>query len=340
MLENFFKHHRIFFFILLFSFLSCSEKSCFSKVDFSGVNVAPVQIQRFDRDFFAVDTDNVASSLAVLREKYGRFVDLYIKQILGNPFSNDEEVVRQFLTHPVYREFYSDCEKEYADVSDLETGFTAAFKGVKYYFPDIHIPDVYTHVSGFGDIIVVDDSLISISLDYYLGAEYKNYEYVDGIHNYMLPNMRREKIVSDAVFWWLTTEFPDNIDAPRLFDNMIYYGKIMYLTELVLPDEKEEKLMGYSRQQWNWCRANESKMWNYMVENRHIFSTEILVTAKYINPAPFTSYFPDESPGRTGIWIGWQIIRSYMNKNKDVTLHELMSNFNSQDILEKSGYRP
>jgi gliding motility-associated lipoprotein GldB len=339
MSAHFFKHHRFFFFTLLFLLFSCSEKNRFSKVDLSGVTVAPVQIQRFDRDFFAINTDSVASSLAVLQEKYGRFLDLYISQIIGNP-SSEEETVRRFLTHPVYREFYSDCETKYADVSDLEAGFTAAFKGVKYYFPDIPIPDVYTHVSGFGDIIVVDEGLISVSLDYYLGADYKNYEYVDGIHSYMLPNMRREKIVSDAVFWWLTTEFSDNIDAPKLLDNMMYYGKIMYLTELFLPDEKEENLIGYSRQQWNWCRANESKMWNYMIENRHIFSTEVLLTAKYINPAPFTSYFTEESPGRTGIWIGWQIIRSYMNKNKDVTLHELMNNFNAQDILEKSGYRP
>ena len=340
MLARFLKHCRIFFFILLFSFFSCSEKNNrFSKVDLSDITVSTVQIQRFDRDFFAIDTNNAASSLAVLREKYGRFLNLYISQIIGNP-SSEEETVRQFLTHPVYREFYTDCEAEYADVSDLEGGFTAAFKGVKYYFPDIPLPKVYTHVSGFGDIIVVDEGLISVSLDYYLGADYKNYEYVDGIHNYMLPNMHRGKIVSDAVFWWLTTEFSDNIDVPKLLDNMIYYGKIMYLTELFLPDEKEENLIGYSRQQWNWCRANESKMWNYMIENRHIFSSEMLLTAKYINPAPFTAYFPEESPGRTGTWIGWQIVRSYMDKNKNVTLSELMSNFNAQDILEKSGYRP
>jgi len=65
-----------------------------------------------------------------------------------------------------------------------------------------------------------------------------------------------------------------------------------------------------------------------------------LLTAKYINPAPFTSYFPEESPGRTGIWLGWQIIRSYMDKNQDITLPQLMDNFDVQGILEKSGYRP
>ena len=329
-----------FFFVLLCLFSSCGKKNRFSEVDLSHSTVAQVQIQRFDKDFFAVDTNNIASSMVALREKYGNFVDLYTKQIIGNPMMDENELVYQFLTHPAYREFYSDVQKKYAGVSDLEAGFTTAFKYANYYFPTIVIPKVYTHVSGFGDIIVVDEELISISLDYYLGADYKNYEYVEGIYSYMIPNFRREKIVPDAVFWWLTTEFPDEIDAPRLLDNMIYYGKIMYLTEVFLPNEKEENLMGYTRQQWNWSKANESKMWNYIVENKHLFSSEILLIAKYINPAPFTSYFPEESPGQAGKWIGWQIVRAYMDKNKEVTLPELMSNLNAQDILERSGYRP
>ena len=328
----------IFFFILLFSFFSCSRKNRFSEVDLNNISVSPVQIQRFDKDFAAIDTNNVASSLAILREKYGSFVDLYVRRIIGNPLLSEEEIVRQIFADPIIRDFYSAAEEKYTDVSDLEAELTNAFKYVKYYFPDIIIPKVYTHISGLQDNIVVAQDLMSISLDYYLGTDYEIYESV--AYGYMIPNFRREKIVSDAIFWWLTTEFPDYIDAPKLLDNMIYYGKIMYLTETFLPNEKEEDLMGYSRQQWKWSKANEAKMWNYIIEHKHIFSTDMMLTAKYINPAPFTSYFPDESPGRTGIWLGWQIVRSYMDKNKDVTLPELMNNFNAQDILEKSGYRP
>ncbi len=326
--------------ILLALFSSCGKKNRFSDVDLSNSPVSDVKIQRFDRDFFAVDTNNVASSLAVLREKYGSFVDLYTKRIIGNPQSKENDLVYQFLTHTAYREFYSDCQAKYTNVADLEANFTTAFKYAKYYFPAIAIPNIYTHVSGFGDVIVVDEGLVSVSLDYYLGADYKNYEHVDGIYSYMIPNFRRDKIVPDVVFWWLTTEFPDNIEIPRLLENMIYYGKIMYLTEVFLPNDKEENLMGYTREQWNWCKANESKIWNYIVESKHLFSSEILLTAKYINPAPFTSFFPEESPGRIGIWVGWQIVRAYMDKNKSTTLPELMNNFNAQDILEKSGYKP
>ena len=332
------KFAGIFFFILLCAVFSCTQKNRFSEIDLSNTPVSPVQIQRFDKDFFAVDTSNIAPSLAVLREKYGSFPDLYIRRIIGNPLLSEEEIVRQIFADPILRDLYSGCEAKYTDVSDLEAELTTAFKYVKYYFPEIIIPKVYAHISGLQDNIVVAEDLMSISLEYYLGADCKIYEQV--AYSYMVPNFRREKIVSDAIFWWLTTEFPDYIDAPRLLDDMIYFGKIMYLTETFLPNEKEEDLMGYSPQQWKWCKANEAKMWNYIIEQKHLFSTEKMLATKYIDPAPFTSFFPDESPGRTGIWIGWQIVRSYMNKNKDVTLPGLMNNFNAQDILEKSGYRP
>ncbi|PKP02856.1 MAG: gliding motility lipoprotein GldB, partial [Bacteroidetes bacterium HGW-Bacteroidetes-9] len=53
----------------------------------------------------------------------------------------------------------------------------------------------------------------------------------------------------------------------------------------------------------------------------------------------FTASFSQESPSRTGAWLGWQIVKSYM-KNNDSMIAGLMANANSQEILEKSGYKP
>ena len=49
---------------------------------------------------------------------------------------------------------------------------------------------------------------------------------------------------------------------------------------------------------------------------------------------------PQESPGRIGNWVGWKIVKKYMNKHSNVSLHELMSEKNAQQILSKSGYKP
>jgi hypothetical protein len=40
------------------------------------------------------------------------------------------------------------------------------------------------------------------------------------------------------------------------------------------------------------------------------------------------------------MWVGWQIIKSYMKNNKDATLEKLMAEPDAQRILSKSKYRP
>jgi uncharacterized protein YjaZ len=57
--------------------------------------------------------------------------------------------------------------------------------------------------------------------------------------------------------------------------------------------------------------------------------------------APFSKFYIDidkESPGRIGVWLGWQIVRSYMNNN-EVTLQQLLQT-NAEEIFNKSKYKP
>ncbi|MNL23930.1 hypothetical protein D3C87_1453440 [compost metagenome] len=60
-----------------------------------------------------------------------------------------------------------------------------------------------------------------------------------------------------------------------------------------------------------------------------------------MTPAPFSKFYleiDNDSPGRVGAWIGWQMVRSYM-KNNNVTLPELLKTDN-KEIFEKSKYKP
>ncbi len=151
--------------------------------------------------------------------------------------------------------------------------------------------------------------------------------------------MTPEKVPSDYIMGWLMSEFPFNLNSEVLLDNMLYRGKILYLLETFMPGEKEETLMAYTPEQLKWLYENERNMWVFLAENKHIFSSDRMNTAKYINASPSTAYFPG-SPGRAGIWLGWQIIRSYMENNKEIGLRELMQETDYKKILEKSRYRP
>lgn len=320
---------------------SCGKKNRYAEIDTSKSTVEPIKIERFDRDFFQMDTTRIDSSLALLKPKYGQFSDLYLKGIIGaSPLYPEGKIVHDFLTHPAYRELYGDCETEYKDMSQEEQELTEAFKRLNTLFPNIQVPKVYTIFSGFGNFIVVDEGILAVSLEYYLGKDYKNYKYVDGIYDYLIPNLRRERLTTDAITGWVESEFTLKEETPTLLANIILQGKLLYLNEALFPDKSQLDLMGYSKDQWDWCEANEAQMWGYLTENRHLFSTDQILIAKYTTPAPFTSYFPQDSPGRAGNWIGWQIVRSYMEKNANVTIQQLMENNDAQEILENSGYRP
>jgi len=81
-------------------------------------------------------------------------------------------------------------------------------------------------------------------------------------------------------------------------------------------------------------------MWNYLVENKLLFSTKQMDIVRYITDGPTTTVFPQESPARTGVWLGRQIIRSYMRHNPGVSLPQLMANNDYQQILNASVYTP
>jgi hypothetical protein len=81
-------------------------------------------------------------------------------------------------------------------------------------------------------------------------------------------------------------------------------------------------------------------MWEYLVEHDLLFSTDQMIIKKLTENAPFTTYFTNESPGRAANWIGYRIIESYMQRNSDRALSDLMSMSDLSRLLEFSAYSP
>jgi uncharacterized protein YjaZ len=81
-------------------------------------------------------------------------------------------------------------------------------------------------------------------------------------------------------------------------------------------------------------------MWTYLAEHKQLYSTDRMSIKRYIDDGPYTASFSEGSPARTGIWLGWQIVRSYMKQNPEVKLADLLNNNNFQSILNQSGYQP
>ena len=328
---------------------ACTKKNRF-EIDTSALSLT-IQINRFDRDFFALDTTDVLAGVPALQEKYPEFFPFYTEHILniGTPDSADFDIyIRKFLTTPHIREAYEESRRQFADVSDIEEKLTTAFQYLQHYFPELLVPQIYMHISGFNSLIIVAPDFMSASVDNYLGEDYLAYSLME-FYGYQRVNMRREKVAPDLVRGWISTEFMPEQPLDILLGNIIHWGRLMFLLETIMPSVKENVLMGYSAEQLAWVRKNEKAIWATFLDGgaqreRLLFSNSRMDIIRYINPAPFSLGMPEtdemQTPGQIGIWIGWQIVRQYIDKNPDVTLPQLMAETNFQKILEGSKYRP
>jgi len=115
----------------------------------------------------------------------------------------------------------------------------------------------------------------------------------------------------------------------------------MYLLDSYLPLVSDAVKIGYSEEKLNWAKASEEDVWRYFIEKDILYSTESKLNQRFIDLAPFSKFylsFDNESPGRMGVYIGWQIVRAFM-RNNDVSLQALMQ-MNEEEIFKKSKYKP
>jgi len=324
---------------IIILFVSCNNSNRF-KID-TTKNRVEVKIHRFDKDLLTIDTTNMESGLKALYAKYPDFLPVFTSNILDTVAADTAAVHKlfhQFLTDKTFVPVNKKTLQTFGDVSDIEKQVSDAYTYIHFYFPEVKLPEIYFYASGFNRPIMMNDKFIALGTDLYLGKDYPAYK--DFTYEYMLNNMRRECVATDLVSTTLFRMFVMNSSEYRLLDNMLFRGKVMYLLSVFMPNEKPENLMSYTPEQWEWSKKYEKEIWTAIIDQKHLFSTDVLLIRKYMNEAPFTSPISQESPGRLGTWIGWQIVKSYMNKNPKVNLKNLMDENNYQKMLEESGYKP
>jgi hypothetical protein len=331
-------------YILLIHFLSLliswGCKPDRPKVPVSNINIE-VEIQRFERDLFSMNIDSIEQAIPGFEKKYGRFFTLFGYVInIGEPSDPSySRFLQAFLTDRVNNDVYIKCMEIFSDIKSLKYELSQAFKHYKYYFPEKQIPHIYTFISGFNSSIVIDTNILAIGLDRYLGRDYKYYSQL-GIPHYQRDKMYKEKIPTDCMYAWARTEFDAKVEAYNVLNNILNEGKLIYFVQAMIPGSADELIMGFNSEQLKWCKNNENEMWTYLIENELLYNTNHLSIRKLTGEAPYTSFFPKESPGRAAVWLGWKVIEQYMNQNPEVTLAELMIDSDYQKILQASGYDP
>ncbi len=328
----------VFYFGLILLLASCTQNPL--KINVSSVSV-DLKIKHLDVDLLKLKQDQMQAAIPALKSSYGEFFDIFTYRMIaigGTEQPNFPELLYSFVSDTLIRKLELNVAQK-VDTILLRKELETAFKHYKYYFPEKEIPVVYTCISGFNQSVVISEKLIGVSLDKYMGAESPFYEQL-GLPVYKRKNMHPAKMLPDMMQAWSDAEWPKAEKDNSLLSHMIQQGKVLYFMDAMLPDLNDTLKVGFTQKQLEFCRRTEDKMWTYLAEQKMLFTTDRMSIKRFIDDGPYTATFSEESPARTGVWLGWQIVRSFMKKNKEIKLADLMSNTNYQSILNQSGYQP
>jgi gliding motility-associated lipoprotein GldB len=331
------------FFIISFLMMACHQEN---KIDTSNIKVN-IKIERFDQDLSQLNQNNLKEKLPQLKKKYGNFYNDYFQKILNvGPTDNDKYIntVAQIIGGKPFQDLQQETNQVYPNMDNIKPELTEAFKRIKYYYPDWKEPKLVTYISGFQVQTPIGSGYVGIGLDMFLGKDSKFYPaLVETVPRYISRRFTPENI-TPRVVEVITREdlFPELDNDKTLLAKMVYNGKLLYFMKEIQPEVADSIIIGYSEKQMKWANDYESDSYAYFLDQDLLYETDYFKIQKYISEAPFTPGFGDnnESAPKLGLFIGWQIVKNYMNENPKVSLKELMLEKDAQKILKGAKYRP
>lgn len=294
-------------------------------------------INRFDIALLSEIDNHSDSTSDAFERNYSSLFNIYYSAILkGNPDSTESKskikFISNYLDNPNFRKLYSDVQNEFKDMNNEEVALGCAFNNYEELFGDYYKPTIYTHVSPFGYSIITTDSIISISLDNYMGKDYDGYKNI--FYNYQLPKRDRSRIIPDVFRAWIYAKHPNQ--AKNLIEGMIYEGAVIIAIENIVENYNAGNIIGYNNEEIKWCENNEKYIWDAIIKSNHLYSSDNLIYSKYMNEAPFCSALSNNTPAEIGKWIGYKIVSKYIDKYGINSIKKILENkINVVDILKQ-----
>jgi hypothetical protein len=337
-------------FILLF--VSCNNVG--NKPDVSDIKVN-INLERFEKDFFNIDTTNLLSGLTNLNKKYPRFYPLFANDILlmnqdhiinGQGeiglTPDGEEIFRSFIRW--YRPINDSIQIKYKDLDWLKDDIEEGFKYVKHYYPNYNVPGIITFIGSFdAPGIVLTPKYLGIGLHQYAGRNFSAYKdpgIMQMYPEYISKRFDREYMVPNCFKAVVDDIYPDTTESGKLIELMIEKGKQWFLLDKFLPDAPDSLITGYTKAQSEWVVDQEGNIWGSILQNTSdLYTMDLERVQNYIGESPRTLDMPDQSPGNIGQWVGWQIVKKYAEKNPGMTIQQILAS-PANKIFQEAKYKP
>lgn len=337
-------------FIALTLFVGCRYRQ--EKPDVSHIAVQ-LQVQRFEQDFFSIDTNQISAAIPALHQKYPLFLGDFVQNILGLSLQDElrtNEAIKIFIRD--YSLVKDTADKVFKQFGTIEQQVKQGLQFARYYFPDYKTPEklitfigpldaiFQTSLGKTGDVITSD--ALAVGLQLHLGKDATLYQSATAqavFPRYVSQKFEPGYIAVNCIKNVVDDIFPEGNKNLSLLDICVDRGKRLYLLDKFMPDTPDSLKIGYTGKQLKGCMENEGLIWSFIAQNNLLFETDKLRLQSYIDEGPQTQELGEGSPGNISLFVGWQIVKKYMSQFPDTQLRELLQK-EPQEILNGSKYKP
>ncbi len=302
-----------------------------------------LRIERLDQDLFRSARDTAPNFNLRLYATYGPFYKDYVERILNAAPINDPRLpvaLTSFVMNPDWNAMQQRADSVLGDMEPQRAEFESAFERLTGFFPDSLVPRIIVFNSGFNYGIVPTDSVLGIGVEWFVakGSRVADMLATDIIPQYMKDRMLPEMLVPSAVKGWLQVHYTRDVRGEDVLTNLVEIGKVMYLLDALLPETNPALKFAFTDEQMKWCEASEFNVWKELVAKEQLYSKSPEDVDRLLNDGPFTNGFPRESPGHIGEWIGFRMVKAYMDDHGDMTMARLFAGTDPRAVLKS--YKP
>jgi hypothetical protein len=240
-----------------------------------------------------------------------------------------------YLEDPYIKRLEKKIAEKFSDLTTIKSELIDGLKHLKFHFKNGRIPENIVFVNAlFKSNAFCTEKEIGIGLESYLGRKTDVIKELpqEPFYEWIKEGMENKFLTRDAICSWVMTHYVEEVDG-NLAEQIVRWGKILYLTQAAFPMKDPSIIMRYSDEDYKWAIENEYSLWKYLVDEKLLFSINELNVKNLLKEGPFTIGLPEKGPDRLGQFLGFRIIQKYM-ESKEVSLEQLINTPYTEILVE------
>lgn len=172
--------------------------------------------------------------------------------------------------------------------------------------------------------VVPVDSVMLIALNHYLGPDHESYAHMAAWRRAEKDAKYMPYDVASALAASAAGKFTTK-DAPTVLNNLLYEGALVEARMRLVPDAKLADALGYDAETLAALKTSLPDIKTEMAQRRMLYDTDPDLINRLFAGGASSPLLNGSTPGRAGRYVGYTLVRRYVDEHPKATLRDLLS---------------